>query len=68
MSGRWTAEVTNNPDDDYNLIIELSEDDEPRGRIYRDPTGQLRLTIYETEKKTDIDMSWLLGLVRQPPI
>jgi len=68
MSGRWTAGVTNNPDDDYSLSIELSEADRSRGRIYRDPAGQLRLTIYENAEQTDIDVSWLLELVKQSAI
>lgn len=65
MSGRWTAEVTNNPDADYSLIIELSEDERSRGRIYRNPAGQLRRTIDENDEQSDIDVSWLLALVKQ---
>jgi hypothetical protein len=39
MSGRWKADLTNDPDRDYDLIVELMEDDEYRGRIERSDKG-----------------------------
>jgi hypothetical protein len=57
----WLAEFTNNPDDDYNLIIEISNNDESIGRIYK-INNELIFQMYETDKKTDIPMDWLYSI------
>ena len=33
VMSQWAAEITNNPDKDYELYVELLEDDEYRARI-----------------------------------
>jgi hypothetical protein len=58
----WTSEITNNPDDDYNLMIEILNDDEYVGRIYKE-NSKLVLQIYETEKKISIPYNWLLKIM-----
>lgn len=61
----WTADITNNPDDDYNLIIEILNNDEYIGRIYNDNEKGMTLKIYETNKQIDIPIEWLLNLFKQ---
>ena len=57
----WLAEITNNPDDDYNLIIEISNNDESIARIYK-TNNQLMFQMYETGKKIDVPMDWLCSV------
>ena len=47
---QWAAEITNNPDKDYELYVELLEDDEHRARIELSSPEQLILRVYNTEK------------------
>jgi hypothetical protein len=59
---KWTAEVTNDPDDDYSLCIELLEHDEYRGRIRR-RDGQLVLQVYSTDAL--LPVGWLRQVLAQ---
>jgi len=59
----WTAEITNNPDNDYELYMELLEDDEYRARIERAPSAQLVLTVYGTTQAFSLPIDWLLEVV-----
>jgi hypothetical protein len=56
----WTAEITNDPDHDYDLYIELLEGDEYRGRIFRTTSGELALGLYEGHSAIEIPLDWLL--------
>lgn len=48
-SSKWTAETGNDPEQDFDLIVELLEDGEYRGRVRRSPAGGLELQIYPGE-------------------
>jgi hypothetical protein len=60
---RWTAEITNDPEQDYALIIELLEGGEARGRIERNGQSELMLRVYGDDVRIPID--WLKGLIEQ---
>lgn len=60
----WSADICNNPDEDYRLYFELLEDDTNyRGRIDLGKDGHLTLTIYPTDKFLDIPVEWLKSLL-----
>ncbi len=61
MTG-WLAEVTNNPDDDYNLIIEILKDDEYVGRIQK-INNELIFYIYENKNGINIPVDWLIKIL-----
>jgi hypothetical protein len=61
--GTWTADITNDPDRDFNLIVELQEDGQYRARLFQDDKGGLQLRIYNG-KNTIIPVDWLLGIIR----
>lgn len=60
---RWTAEITNNPEQDYSLIIELLEDDEAKARIEGNGQSGLVLRVYGDDVRIPID--WLKGIIEQ---
>lgn len=60
----WNAEITNNPNHDYRLYIELLEGDAYRGRIELDESGQPILRIYPTEVNICIPGNWLVEMLR----
>jgi hypothetical protein len=62
--GKWTAEVTNDPDRDYNLYVEILEDEEYRARLFQDDEGVLQLCVYDGKNRT-IPVDWLLGIIRR---
>lgn len=54
----WTAELTNNPERDFELYLELLEDGEYRARLQRSPAGQLDILFYGGAKCL-IPWKWL---------
>lgn len=58
----WTADITNDPDRDYTLCIELWEGEEHRGRIDRDASGELVLRMYG---EAVVPAAWLAKLLAQ---
>jgi hypothetical protein len=60
---QWAAEITNNPDKDYELYIELLEDDEYRARIEISSQGQLVLRVYNTEQEVSLPADWLVQVI-----
>jgi hypothetical protein len=65
MDSAWTAEITNDPDRDYILYVELLEDDEYRGRIVRDDRGCLVLVIYGQGSLLNIPALWLCDILER---
>ncbi len=61
----WEAFLTNDPARDFDLYVELLENDEFMGRIQRDSGGLLELVIYD-EKKLRIPLDWLLEVSTVP--
>lgn len=59
----WTAEITNDPEQDYSLIIELLKDDEAKARIEDNGQSGLMLRVYSDDVHIPID--WLKGLIEQ---
>jgi hypothetical protein len=63
---KWLAEITNNPDQDFDLYIELFEGDNSRGRIILDDSrGRLMLDIYPSQQWVRIPLVWLSGIIEQ---
>lgn len=60
---QWAAEITNNPDKDYELYIELLEDDEYRARIEISSQEQLVLRVYNTEHDVFLPVDWLVQVI-----
>ncbi len=60
MNG-WTADITNDPDDDYNLVMEISHNNDFIGKILG-KNGNLMFQVYKTEKNISIPMDWLKKL------
>jgi hypothetical protein len=60
---QWVAEITNNPDKDYELYVELLEDDEHRARIELSSPEQLILRVYNTEKDVSLPVDWLMQVI-----
>jgi hypothetical protein len=60
---QWTAEITNNPDKDYELYVELLEDDEYKARIELSTQEQLVLRVYNTEHDVSLPIDWLVQVV-----
>ena len=58
----WTADLTNDPDRDYALCIDLWDGDEHRARIERDSAGSLLLRTYGA---ASIPVAWLIRLLTQ---
>ena len=60
---QWAAEITNNPDKDYELYVELLEDDEYRARIEKSSQEQLVLRVYNTEHDVSLPVDWLVQVI-----
>jgi hypothetical protein len=60
---QWTAEITNNPGKDYELYVELLEDDEYRARIELSTHEQLVLRVYNTEHDVSLPVDWLVQVI-----
>ena len=60
---QWAAEITNNPDKDYELYVELLEDDEYRARIEISSPEQLVLRVYNTEQDVSLPVDWLMQVI-----
>ena len=60
---QWVAEITNNPDKDYELYVELLENDEYRARIEISSPEQLVLRVYNTEQDVSLPVDWLVQVI-----
>jgi hypothetical protein len=60
---QWSAEITNNPDKDYDLYVELLEDDVYRARIEISSQEQLVLRVYNTEHDVILPVDWLVQVI-----
>ena len=59
---QWTADWTNDPDDDYNLTLEILCNDRDVAVIKRSPNG-LILKWYTSPEGLVIPVDWLSGLL-----
>ena len=58
----WTADITNDPDNDFNLVIEIMYRDTYCGRIQRNQNKQLEIIWYRKENDMIIPVDWLIDL------
>ena len=58
----WTAYYSNNPDDDYNLIVEILYKDEDVALISNGKDG-LELKWYANKKDIKVPVEWLSSLL-----
>jgi len=57
----WTSIFTNNPYNDFNLYLELLENEQPIAKIERDNDGELYLSIFSSPG-CKIPYNWLVSL------
>ncbi|MEO0460598.1 MAG: hypothetical protein AAF219_07130 [Myxococcota bacterium] len=57
----WTADITNDPDNDFRLYIEIMHGEEFWGRIAGGEDGELVLQVYE-QRPDPVPLDWLLKL------
>ncbi len=55
---KWTAEITNDPERDFELYLELLCDGEYVARIQRNSSGEFELSVYG-ERELSIPLAWL---------
>ncbi len=65
MTHDWDADITNDPRDDYELCVELSERGTHRATIRRDADGVLVLRVCPDSAAFSIPAAWLLGVVER---
>ena len=59
---QWSADFTNDPYDDYNLIVEILCDDEDVA-VIKQNGNSLDFVWYPNDKKQTIPVSWLLEIL-----
>ena len=59
---QWTADFASDPDDDYNIIVEILYDDEDVAVIKYGRDGP-EMTWYPSKEKLVIPVKWLSGLL-----
>jgi hypothetical protein len=60
----WTADFCNDPNDDYNLIVEILCDDEEIAVVRRGKNG-LEIQWYPNAEKIVVPADWLNGLLTE---
>ncbi len=60
----WSADIMTDPLRDHKLHVELREDGNFRGRLYKDELGKLQLRFYRGAE-TIIPVDWLLGIIQR---
>lgn len=61
---KWTADFTNDPFNDYELIIEIQQDDKDLA-IMRQGINGLELKWYASNQDIIIPINWLIGLINE---
>lgn len=61
---QWTADFTNDPNNDYELMIEILHNGEDVGVIKRGKHG-LEFILFSHSKDVVIPFDWLLGLMNE---
>ncbi len=65
MKIRWTADITNDPQRDYDLCIEICEGNEHRATIFRGSSGNLSLKVYPNKTAFEVPALWLVQLLQK---
>jgi hypothetical protein len=58
----WTAYYVNNPNDDYNLVVEILHGESEFAWIFKEE-GSLKLKFYAHGEDVTIPGDWLIGLL-----
>lgn len=58
----WTADFTNDPERDFDLYVELMEDDEFKAKLYYNDMNKICLYFYGGVETT-VPFEWLTGVV-----
>lgn len=62
MSGRWHADITNDPSRDFELCVDIYESEtHHRATIRRDASGELLLVWYPSKEQSPVQVpaGWL---------
>ena len=59
---QWSADFTNDPFDDYNLIVEILFNNEEVALINRGKKG-LEIKWYPNEREITIPLKWLIKIL-----
>jgi len=59
---KWTSEITNDPERDYSLIIELLADEQYVGRLFYEQET-LKLKIYQCKEPLFVPVEWLKTVI-----
>jgi len=62
--GSWAADIGNDPDDDYNLIMEILFDNEYVATIKRSPNGPT-IKWYPNKNELTIPVNWLADILEE---
>jgi hypothetical protein len=60
----WSAEITNDPERDYDVYVELLYRDRYVGRIQRTITGEIVVEVYD-KIEAPIPADWLMGVIKR---
>jgi len=60
----WTAEVTNDPERDFRLYVELLDEGVYKARLQRNPSGELEIVFYGADQCV-IPWLWLAGIANR---
>jgi len=63
MKEEWKADITNDPNDDYNLVIDLKQNKNHIGRLYIH-NEELFLRLYSSSKHIDVPAKWLENILK----
>ncbi|QQE77843.1 hypothetical protein [Alicyclobacillus sp. SO9] len=61
---QWEAVYVNDPDHDYDLILEIEFNGQDVGRIHKDKDG-LELVWYANKQDCQIPLKWLKNLLQE---
>lgn len=62
LMGKWEAVFVNNPHNDYELIVEITHDDEDVALIRRGKNG-LEMKWYVTKSDLIVPLEWILEII-----
>lgn len=62
MTGKWTADITNDPNRNFELYVEIMEGIHHRGRVQRNVNGEIEIVVYGASE-CHIPWQWLSDIV-----
>lgn len=63
---KWTSDITNNPNQGYDLCIELWEGNEHRGYVLKNKDGEIILQIFAASNHCiEIPGKWLRSILER---